>query len=178
MKLTRLLTFSLLICLVFPILASADQYDNAEKAIKDKDYKKACELLKPLADENNLGAMTLLGTYYYNGLGVEKDVAKGLALIMKAANQEYAPAKAVAVTVNRELAVIGDTSAMYNVGIMCLNGWGGEQDPKECIQWIEKAAENGHVKSAKALSRIYADGKFKITPDKEKASYWSNLAQK
>lgn len=178
MKLTRLLTFSLLICLVFPILASADQYDDAVAAMGNEDFEKACELLRPLAEDNNPAAQTLLGVLYFKGQGVERDVNKGLAMIMKAANQGHEQAKSIAAALNRELAAVGEVKAMYNMGYMCLNGWAGEQDSNSCIKWLEKAAENGHSRSAKVLSMIYTKGKFGITPDKEKASYWSDVAQK
>jgi hypothetical protein len=59
---------------------------------------------------------------------------------------------------------------------MCLNGWGGEQDANECIEWLETAAKLGHISSSSVLSQIYTKGSFGITPDEEKASYWSHLA--
>jgi hypothetical protein len=64
---------------------------------------------------------------------------------------------------------------MYNLGYMCLHGWGGEHNPDVGIGWLENAAKNGHDRSAKVLSGIYAEGKFGITPDEDKASFWSNL---
>ena len=72
---------------------------------------------------------------------------------------------------------MGEPVAMYNAGYMCIKGWGGKQDPNTCVRLIEKAAEAGHVKSAKVLVGIYSKGKFGITPNKEKASYYSTLAQ-
>ena len=64
---------------------------------------------------------------------------------------------------------------MYNLGYMRLHGWGVEQDTDIGIGWLESAAKNGHARSAKVLSGIYAEGKFGITPDEDKASFWSNL---
>jgi hypothetical protein len=64
---------------------------------------------------------------------------------------------------------------MYNLGYMCLHGWGGEQNTDVGIGWLEKAAKNGHDRSAEVLLGIYAEGKFGITPDEDKASFWSNL---
>jgi hypothetical protein len=171
----RLLCLSLLLCLVFPILSYADQLEDANRAIESKDFIKACELLRPLAEENNAEAQFLLGTMYVKGQGVEMDVSQGLSLIMKAASQGYEEARISALSLCSNLARQGDTGAMYNMGYMCLNGWGGEQDANECIKWLETAAEYGHVRSAKVLSGIYSKGKFGITPDEEKASYWSNL---
>ena len=175
MKLGRLIMFSLLLCFVFPRLSYADQLEDAKAAIQNEDFVKACELLAPLAEENNAEAQFLLGSLYVNGQGVEKDDTKGLSWIMKAARQGYDQARLRAFTICLELANQGDATAMYNVGFMCLNGWGGEHDTDVCVGWLEAAAKSGHVRSAKVLSGIYAEGKFGRTPDEEKASYWSNL---
>jgi hypothetical protein len=176
MRLCRILSLSLLLCFIFPVLSNADQLEDAKAAIQNEEYKKAYELLHPLAEENNAEAQYLLGALYVNGQGVEKDGTKGLSWIMKAARQGYDQAKLRALSICLELANQGDAPAMYNVGVMCLNGWGGEQNTDVCIGWLESAAKNGHVRSAKVLSGIYAKGKFGITPDEEKASYWSNIA--
>ncbi len=175
MKLCRLLCFSLLLCFVFPILSYADQLEDAKAAIQNEDFTKSYELLLPLGEENNAEAQFLLGTLYINGQGVEKDDTKGLSWIMKSARQGYDQARLRALSIYSELANRGDASAMYNLGYMCLQGWGGEQDTDIGIGWLERAAKNGHVRSAKVLSGIYAEGKFGITPDEDKASFWSNL---
>ncbi len=175
MKLGKLIMFSLLLCFVFPILSHADQVEEAKAAIQDEDFRTACELLGPLAEENNAEAQFLLGSLYVNGQGVEKDDTKGLSLIMKAARQGYDQARLRAFTICLELANQGNATAMYNVAFMCLKGWGGEHDTDVCIGWLEAAAKSGHIRSAKMLSRAYTEGMFGIAPDEEKASYWSSL---
>jgi len=175
MKLSRFLSVFLLSCLIFPALSNADQLKDAKTALDNEDYGNAYELLHPLAEENSAEAQFLLGSLYVNGQGVEKDDTKGLSWVMKAARQGYDEARSRAISVCLDLANQGDATAIYNLGYMCLHGWGGEQDPNVCIGWLERAAKSGHVNSAKVLSGIYAKGKFGITPDEEKASYWSNL---
>ena len=175
MKLCRRLCFSLLLCFVFPILSYADQLEDAKTTIQNEDFEKAFELLGPLAEENNAEAQFLLGSLYINGQGVEKDDTKGLSWIMKAARQGYDQARLRAFSIYLELAGQGDASAMYNLGYMCLHGWGGKQDTDAGIGWLKSAAKKGHVRSAEVLSGIYAEGKFGITPDEDKASFWSNL---
>jgi len=178
MKSIKPLILTLLILFMFPILANAEPFDDITKALGEKDFKKAGELLKPLVEENNLAAKTYLGTMYVKGQGVERDTNKGLAMIMDAASQGFEQARVLAAGLCKELAVLGDVKAMYNMGYMCLKGWGGDFDSNKCIGWLEKAAEGGHERSAKVLSQIYTKGKFSITPDKKKAAYWSNLKQK
>ncbi len=175
MKLSRFIMIFLLLCLVIPVLSHADRLEDAKAAIQDEHFKKAYRILGPLAEENNAEAQFLLGTLYINGQGVKKNDIKGLVWITKAGRQGYDQAKSRAFTKWLELANQGDAAAMYSVGVMCLDSWGGEQDTDICIGWLEKAAKSGHARSAKVLSGIYEKGKFGITPDEEKASYWSNL---
>jgi len=161
---------------VFPALSNAGQLEDAEAAIENKDFEKAYELLSPLAEEDNVEAQTMLGTMYVTGQGVEEDVTTGLSWIMKAATQGYEPARVRALNLCMDIARQGDLAAMYNVGYMCLNGWGGEHETIDCIKWLESAAILGHIRSAKMLSQIYTKGSFGITPDEEKASHWDDMA--
>ncbi len=177
MNFYRFTVLSLLLCFVFPLISNADQLEDANAAIKNEDFKLAYELLLPLAEENNAEAQSYLGALYINGQGVEKDFNKGMALIMKAASQEYKPARLQAFKLCIDLANNGDTAAMYNVGYMCFKGWGGEHEANVCLRWMENAARMGHEKSSKILAGIYEKGKFGITPDAEKATYWRNLAE-
>ncbi len=175
MKFYRLPCIILLFCFAFSVLSYADQLEEAKTSIQNEDFTRSYELLLPLAEENNAEAQFLLGSLYINGDGVEKDDTKGLSWIMKAARQGYDQARLRALGIYLELAERGDAGAMYNLGYMCLNGWGGERDTDAGIGWLEMAAKKGHVHSAKVLSGIYAEGKFGITPDEDKASFWSNL---
>jgi uncharacterized protein len=175
MKVYQLILFPLLLCFIFPSMSFADPLEDAKTAIEKQDFVAAQKLLLPLAGENNAEAQTLLGALYVNGQGGERDFSKGLSLIMKAATQGYKPARVNAFKLCLNLANQGDTSAMYNVGYMCLNDWGGEHDNNVCLKWLENAAKLGHEKSARILSKIYTEGMFGISPDKEKATYWNNL---
>jgi hypothetical protein len=176
MRLKRFLLFPLLLCFVFPVLSNAEQLEDAKAAIDNKDFEKAYELLCPLAEEDNAEAQTILGSLYINGQGVEEDITTGLSWIMKAATQGYDVARVRALNLCMDIARQGDTAAMYNVGYMCLNGWGGEQNANDCIEWLETAAKLGHIRSGNVLSQIYSKGSFGITPDEEKASHWSDMA--
>jgi len=176
MKLGKSVLFTLLICVFFPFVSNADQLEDAISAIENKDYKKAHELLQPLVDEGNAAAQTRLGAMYVNGQGVERDLNKGLSWIMKAAKQGNETAKRIAFKMYLDLVNQGDTTVMYNLGYMCLNDWGGEHDANQCIGWLENAGKIGHEKSAKMLAKIYTEEMYGITPDEEKATYWSNIS--
>jgi hypothetical protein len=84
-------------------------------------------------------------------------------------------AQVCALDVSMDIARTGDTGAMYNVGGMCLMGWGGEQDKTVCLKWLEEAGKRGHERSAKMLNKIYTKGMYGISPDEEKATYWMDL---
>ena len=216
MKSSKPLILTLLFCFIFPLIAFADTFEEAELAIEKGEFKKAHELLAPLADNGNLDAKTLInsitfdeavleiaknnfekahellapladngnldaktliGSMYFKGQGVEKDVNKGLSIIMSAAAKGSEQARALAAAMNKELAALGDVKAMYNIGYMCLNNWGGPVNPYTCLKWLENAADEGHKKSAKVLVQIYKEGKFGVTPDNVKASEWSEKAR-
>lgn len=175
MKFSRFFIVLLLTCLIFPAFSNADQLEDAKSALDNQEYKKAYELLAPLAEGKNVEAQTRLGVMYINGQGVKMDFNKGLSLIMEAAKQGYDVAQACALKVYIDIAKAGNTGAMYNVAGLCLKGWGGEQDTSLCLGWLEEAAKLGHKNSGKMLNKIYTKGMYGITPDEEKAAYWEDL---
>ena len=187
MKITRFIIMSLLLCLVFQFSAYAENMEKADTiddalveamgALGNKDFKKAVELLEPLAAKNNVRAKTLLAPLVFKGVGCDKDINRGLAMIMDAAKQGDEDAKKIAVDLNHELASMGDVKAMYNMGYMCLN-WGEDSESSgQCLRWLEKAAELGHPRSAKFLAYIYKNGKYGITADQTKADEWAQVSQ-
>jgi hypothetical protein len=176
MRLSRFLSFFLLSCFVFPISSYADQLEDAKTAFDNKDYERAYELLAPLAQAGHAEAQTRLGAMYVNGQGVEQDFTLGFSWIMKAGAQGYETARRIAFKLCLDLVNQGDTTVMYNLGYMCLNGWGGEYDTHVCLGWLENAGKIGHEKSSKMLAKIYTEGLYGMTPDEEKANYWSNLS--
>lgn len=180
MKITKFIVLSLLLGVMFQFSANAENADSLDEALGDamvalvkKDYKTAVELLVPLTEENNLRAKALLAPLIFKGAGVEQDMNKGLSMIMDAAKQGDEDAKRIAVDLNHELASMGDEKAMYNMGYMCLNGWGGEIESDQCLKWLEDAAKMGHSRSAKFLVHIYKNGRYGITADQNKADIWS-----
>lgn len=172
MKSSTTILITLLLCLVFASPAFADPLEDAKTAITNQDFKKAFELATPLAEQDNAEAQTMLGIMYVNGQGVEANATKGLELITKAAKKGHEPAKKVAFNLNIELANKGDTAAMFNVGYMCFNGWGGTYESDVCLKWLENAGEMGHERSAKVLAKIYTEGMYGVTADTSKAAYW------
>ena len=177
MKLHKSIAIALLFCFAFPLLAAADPLEDAKTAIENKDFSKAHALLLPLVEEQNADALALLDALHNNANVSEEEYNQGLSVVMNAAKQGFKPARLSAFKSCLNLANQGDTSAMFNVGYMCLNDWGGEHNNDVCLKWLENAGKLGHEKSSKFLSKIYAEGKYGVTPDAEQAEYWSKLPE-
>jgi TPR repeat protein len=62
-------------------------------AIKDRDYPKALEELRPLAEQGNPEAQDWLGWMYLAGNGLSKDYAQATHWFNESASQGYAKAE-------------------------------------------------------------------------------------
>ncbi|KRT55772.1 tetratricopeptide repeat protein [endosymbiont of Ridgeia piscesae] len=49
------------------------------------------------------------------------------------------------------VAVAGDARAQYTLGYLYHHGFGVEKDDQQAMQWIQRAASQGHAKAIKAL---------------------------
>ena len=68
------------------------QYELGEYLLKRKktgDDVKAIKLFKKAARKNNADAQYMLGMFYLHGTGLQKDKAKGMKWLRKAAKQDY-----------------------------------------------------------------------------------------
>ena len=63
----------LAILLLFTAIAGAGALEEADAAVKKRDYATAIRLLRPLAEQGNPDAHYTLGVFYDNGLGVPQD---------------------------------------------------------------------------------------------------------
>ena len=52
---------------------AAGPLEDADAAVKRRDYATAVRLVRPLAEQGNAGAQYTLGVFYDNGLGVPQD---------------------------------------------------------------------------------------------------------
>jgi len=185
------LLFSTLL-LVFPNSPTADSLEAATQAYKAGDYKKALEILKPLAENGHASAQYNLGIMYDNGRGVPQDYAEAVKWYRKAAENGHASAQnnlglmynkgqgvpqdyAEAVKWYRKAAENGHASAQYNLGIMYDNGRGVPQDDAKAVKWYRMAAEQGLALAQSNLGWMYTDGKG-VPQDYIEAHKWLDLA--
>ena len=74
MKLTLKRTLAAIILgLSFAAPMAAGPLEDADAAVKRRDYATAVRLIRPLAEQGNANAQYNLGTFYDNGLGVPQD---------------------------------------------------------------------------------------------------------
>jgi TPR repeat protein len=59
--------------LSFAASATAGPLEDADVAIKKRDYATAVRLIRPLAEQGDASAQYKLGVFYDNGLGVPQD---------------------------------------------------------------------------------------------------------
>ena len=83
------LLFSTLV-LVFPNFPVANSFDDGIQAYKAGDYKKALEILKPIAEKGNALAQYNLGVMYANGQGMPQDYTAAVKWYQTAAEQGLA----------------------------------------------------------------------------------------
>ncbi len=139
----------------FAALAHAG-FDDGKAAYDTSDYAKACEELKPLADQRLAAAQIDLGVIYNFGLGAQQDNGETVKSCRRAAEQ-------------------GDIRAQYDLGFMYAKGHGVPQDYFEAAKWYCKAAEQGLADAQRDLGLMYFDGEG-VPQDFVQAHMWLNLA--
>lgn len=144
--------FLLIACfLVFiPFTLHATDFEKGRAAYQAKDYEKAFEILKPLAEEGNSQAQVTLGIMYDYGHGVKRDPGEALKWYIKAAKQ-------------------GIPVVQHDVGVKYFQGAGVERDYLEAAKWWEQSANAGLADSQFNLGLLYYRG-LGVEKNNEKAA--------
>lgn len=110
---------------------------TAQLAYKSKDYGKAFQLYKSLAEQGDADSEYTLGTLYLEGQGVEKNEGEAVKWIQKAT-------------------LDGSADAQYHLGLMYKLGAAGlPRDRAKAKENFEKAAAQGHFKAKEQLRRFF-----------------------
>ena len=133
-----------------------DAVAEADAAFQKGDYVKALKLARPLADEGNARAESIVGFAYYRGRGVTHDDAEAAKWFHRAAEQ-------------------GDAPSRFTLGVMYGEGRGVPQDFAEAARWYRLAAEQGDAQAQYNLGLAYARGEG-VTQNVVDAHMWFNLA--
>jgi localization factor PodJL len=71
----------------------------------------------------------------------------------------------------------GDVSALYDLGMMLLEGEGGAPDLAEGRALLVAAAEAGDPMAQKVLAYLFGSGLFGFEVDREQQAKWTSLAR-
>jgi uncharacterized protein len=132
-------TVVMAICAQSSAQSLEERMRTAAGAYERKDFTLAVALWKPLAEQGNAEAQTLLGAMYWQGEGVPRNHAEAARLYLLAARQGYA-------------------RAQYDIGFMY--GFGEGTPPPDDIQaykWIGLALERFTVKNAERREQAIKD---------------------
>ena len=161
-------------------------------AAQSGDYATALRKWRPLAEQGNARAQTMLGVMYHNGKGVPQNYKTAVKWYTLAADQGIANAQnnlggmydngrgvpqdyKTAVKWYSLSAEQGYANAQNNLGLMYDNGRGVLQDYKTAVKWWRLAAEQGHARAQGNLGWMYLKGKG-VPQDYVRAHMWSNIA--
>jgi hypothetical protein len=136
--------------------AMAGPLEDGIAAYREKDYAKAAELWRPLAEQGQAAAQYLLGTLYVDGNGVIQNDAVAFMWFQRAAIQ-------------------GDAAAQYNVGASYAGGKGVQRSDADAAKWFLRAANQGGVFAQLNLGLLYAAGNG-VPQDNVEAFKWLELA--
>jgi TPR repeat protein len=144
----------LFVCAAGP--AVAGPFEDAVAASARGDYATMLRLMRPLADQGDVLAQSILGLMYFKGDGVPQDYVQAVAWYRKAADQ-------------------GAAVAQNNLGDMYAYGKGVPQDYVQAVFWLRKVAEQGVDKAQFNLGTMYANG-WGVQQNDVQAHLWWNLA--
>ncbi len=134
----------------------SELYTSGYNFDRQENYKEAVRWYRKAAERGHAQAQVNLGTFYSNGLGVERDCTEAVKWYRKAAEQEHA-------------------QAQNNLGVMYSEGQGVEQDYSEAAKWCGKAAEQGHAQAQTNLCIMYSEGQG-VEQDYNEAAKWCRKA--
>lgn len=113
---------------------------------------KAAEWFSRAVAGGSRDARVNLGNMYLEGKGVERDVNRGVELLLSAAHDGYA-------------------RGQYQLGALYEQGMGVPQDQALALEWYRKAAQGGYVLAQLRLGLMYANGHGASRQIGE-AAYW------
>jgi len=162
----------LLVLILLPALAYADQLDDAKVAHKHGNNRAAALLVQPLADRGNAEAQDYLGMMHEVGWGFSPDGVEAMKWYRKSAEQGNADAQfrigqmyefgergikqdyPEAFKWYGKAADQGNADALYNIGRMHELGRGVKEDLAEAIKWWRKAAEHGNTQARDMIDKL------------------------
>jgi TPR repeat protein len=136
--------------------AVAGPLEDGNDAYQEKDYLKAIQLWRPLAQAGDPAAQYRLGVMYEEGKGVAQNDAEAALWFERAAEQ-------------------GEPMAQYNLAASYVEGTGVKKDTATAAKWFRRAADQGVALAQLNLGLLYASGAG-VPQDNVEALKWVDLA--
>jgi len=136
--------------------ALAGPLEDGMVAYQEKDYLKAIQVWRPLAQAGDAAAQYRLGVMYAEGRGIAPNDAEAALWFERAAEQ-------------------GEPMAQYNLGASYAGGTGVRKDIAAAAKWFRRAAEQGVALAQLNLGLLYANGAG-VPQDNVEALKWIDLA--
>jgi len=138
------------------VSALAGPMEDGLTAYQEKDYLKAVQVWRPLAQAGDREAQYRLCVMYVEGRGVAPNDAEAALWFERAAEQ-------------------GEAMAQYNLGASYAEGAGVRQDMTAAAKWFRRAADQGIPLAQLNLGLLYASGSG-VPQDNVEALKWIDLA--
>ena len=136
--------------------ASAGPLEDGMEAYQEKDYLKAIQVWRPLAQAGDREAQYRLGVMYAEGRGIPPNDAEAALWFERAAEQ-------------------GEPMAQYNLAASYVEGTGVRKDMAAAAKWFRRAADQGVPLAQLNLGLLYASGAG-VAQDNVEALKWIDLA--
>jgi TPR repeat protein len=136
--------------------AVAGPLEDGMEAYLDKDYLKAVQTWRPLAEAGDATAQYRLGVMYAEGKGVAPNDVEAARWFERAAVQ-------------------GDATAQYDLGASYAEGMGVPKDNAAAAKWFRRAADQGFPLAQLNLGLLHASG-VGVPQDNVEAMKWIDLA--
>ena len=108
-------------------------------AFEAKEFRRALQLLTPLAEQGNADAQFRLAIMCQNGLGRVANAAQALHWMHASASQ-------------------GHGLALHGLGVMYLYGECVDKDESEALKYFQRVADQGLAGSLTTLAMMYREG--------------------
>lgn len=162
-------------------------------------YEKAVYWFEKAFQNGSNAAAFKWATIYLSGLGTERDIEKGTALLKKAANagspdaqyylaMGYIHGEKSGAAIEKDTkqgidylkkAVLSGSYQAYQVyGEMLIYGENVEKNLKQGIDLLTAAAAHGNDRAQADLGDLYYHGTEDVEPDYKKSFYWADQAYK
>jgi len=149
-----------------------------------KDMVEAIRWYRKAAEQGSAQAQYALGKCYEKGTGISKNLEEAAQWYEKAAEQGHHGARSRLQDIEgndpiawfKKHAALGDAGAQFGWGMCYATGEGVEKDIAKALEWVEKAAAQGHRQAQESLQQYKEKGTFFSEP-KIEASHYREAAE-